>query len=56
MLDQLWDIVEGKELFRHIHDQKGRYDAKLHVAEMIALLGPPPPEVIQRYQYMRKYS
>ncbi|KAJ5852777.1 uncharacterized protein N7529_012162 [Penicillium soppii] len=52
----LWDMVEGKELFRHIHDQKGRYDAKLHVAEMIALLGPPPPEVIQRYQYMREYS
>jgi hypothetical protein len=23
---------------------------------MIALLGPPPPEVIQRYQYMREYS
>ncbi|CAG8947746.1 unnamed protein product [Penicillium salamii] len=52
----LWDMIEGKELFRHIHDQKGRYDAKLHIAEMIALLGPPPPEVIQRYQYMREYS
>lgn len=23
---------------------------------MIALLGPPPLEIIQRYQYMRKYS
>ncbi|KAF9247963.1 hypothetical protein DTO013E5_5078 [Penicillium roqueforti] len=52
----LWDMIEGKELFRHIHDQQGRYDAKLHLAEMIALLGPPPPEVIQRYQYMREYS
>ncbi|KAJ5205702.1 hypothetical protein N7491_003671 [Penicillium cf. griseofulvum] len=51
----LWDIIEGKELFRCIHDQQGRYDAKLHLAEMIALLGPPPPEVIQRYQYMREY-
>lgn len=48
-------MIEGKELFRHIHDQEGRYDAKLHIAEMIALLGPPPPEVIQRYQYMREY-
>jgi hypothetical protein len=56
MPDQLWDMIEGKELFRHIHDQEGRYDAKLHIAEMIALLGPPPPEVIQRYQYMREYS
>lgn len=53
---QLWDMIEGRELFRHIHDQQGRYDAKLHIAEMIALLGPPPPEIIQRYQYMRGYS
>lgn len=49
-------MIEGKELFRQIHDQQGRYDAKLHIAEMIALLGPPSPEVIQRYQYMREYS
>lgn len=56
MQDQLWDMIEGKELFRHIHDQEGRYDAKLHIAEMIALLGLPPPEIIQRYQYMREYS
>ena len=56
MPDQLWDMIEGKELFRHIHNQEGRYDAKLHIAEMIALRGPPPLEVIQRYQYMREYS
>ena len=49
-------MIEGKELFRHIHDQEGRYDARLHLAEMIALFGPSPPEVIQRYQYMREYS
>ncbi|QKX54061.1 uncharacterized protein TRUGW13939_01144 [Talaromyces rugulosus] len=52
----LWDMIEGKELFQHIHDQQGRYDAKLHMAEIIALLGPPPPEIIQRYQFMREYS
>lgn len=50
----MWDLIEGKELFQHIHDQEGRYDAKLHIAEMIALLGPPPPEVIQRYHFMRE--
>jgi hypothetical protein len=49
-------MVEGKELFQHIHDEQGRYDAKLHLAEMIALLGPPSPEIIQRYQCMREYS
>ncbi|CAG8325338.1 unnamed protein product [Penicillium salamii] len=51
----LWDMIEGKELFRHIHDDNGCYDAKLHLAEMTALLGPPPSEVIQRYQSMREY-
>jgi hypothetical protein len=54
MPDQLWDMIEGKEQFPHIHDQKGRYDAKLDIAEMIALL--PPPEITQRYQFMREYS
>ena len=53
--DQLWDMIEGKELFQHIHDQEGQYDAQIHIAEMIALLGPPHPEVMQRYKYMREY-
>ncbi|KAJ0422767.1 hypothetical protein BJY00DRAFT_279405 [Aspergillus carlsbadensis] len=48
-------MIEGKELFQQIHDQQGRYDAKRHVAEMIALLGPPPPEIIEMYQCMRSY-
>jgi hypothetical protein len=48
-------MIEGKELFRHIHNQEGSYNAKLHIAEMIALLGPPPLKIIQRYQYMREY-
>ncbi|RJE21282.1 Protein kinase domain protein [Aspergillus sclerotialis] len=52
----LWDLVGGGELFRHIHDKQRHYDAKLHVAEMIALFGPPPPEVIERYRYMRGYK
>ncbi|KAL4757536.1 putative protein kinase [Aspergillus foveolatus] len=53
--NMLWDMIEGKELFQHIHDQQGHYEAKRHVAEAIALLGPPPPEILQRYQYMREY-
>ncbi|KAJ5497407.1 hypothetical protein N7463_009394 [Penicillium fimorum] len=40
LLKSLW--IFGILLFRHIHDSNGRYDAKLHIAEMIALLGPPP--------------
>ena len=49
-------MIEGKELFQHIHNQQVQYDAKLHVAEMIGLLGLPPPEILQRYRFMREYT
>ncbi|OAX80504.1 CMGC/SRPK protein kinase [Emergomyces africanus] len=49
----LWDIIPQKELFRQVRDKEGRYDAKAHLAEMIALFGPPPPKLIARYHHMR---
>ncbi|KAF3479748.1 uncharacterized protein GIQ15_06724 [Arthroderma uncinatum] len=52
----IWDIVDGKELFRQVHDTKGSYDAKTHLAEMIALLGPPPLALISRIQSMAGYK
>ncbi|KAL4967528.1 kinase-like domain-containing protein [Aspergillus stella-maris] len=50
------DILSGQDLFHYqqIHDSNGRYDARRHMAQMISLLGPPPPEVIQRYLSMRE--
>ncbi|PGH02550.1 CMGC/SRPK protein kinase [Blastomyces parvus] len=48
----LWDMIAGKELFRQIGDGKGHYDAKAHLAEMIALLGPPPQKLTARYRSM----
>lgn len=42
----MWNILERTELFKQVHDTHGRYDAKSHLAEMIALLGPPPQELI----------
>ncbi|EGD95605.1 CMGC protein kinase [Trichophyton tonsurans CBS 112818] len=44
----LWNILGGKELFQQVHDQIGLYDAKSHLAEMIALLGAPPTSLIAR--------
>ncbi|KAJ5956297.1 hypothetical protein N7501_010576 [Penicillium viridicatum] len=41
----VWNIIEGTELFTQVEDANGRYDPKSHLAEMIALLGPPPKEV-----------
>lgn len=40
-------MAQGTELFQQAHDSNGQYNAKAHLAEMIALLGPPPPEFIE---------
>ncbi|KAJ5146587.1 protein kinase [Penicillium bovifimosum] len=42
----IWDMAEGTELFQQAQDPTGNYNAKAHLAEMIALLGPPPPNLI----------
>ncbi|EGD92104.2 CMGC/SRPK protein kinase [Trichophyton rubrum CBS 118892] len=44
----LWNILGGKELFQQVHAPDGLYDAKSHLAEMIALLGAPPTALIAR--------
>ncbi|KAL9099213.1 MAG: hypothetical protein Q9163_005256 [Psora crenata] len=44
----MWNLVEQKDLFRQIHSTEGRYNSRAHIAEMIALLGPPPKELIDR--------
>ena len=48
----MWDVIEGTELFSQVHNSHGRYDAKAHLAEMIALLGPPPKELLARSDAM----
>ncbi|KAK2809426.1 hypothetical protein FQN50_003885 [Emmonsiellopsis sp. PD_5] len=52
----LWDLIQGKELFHQVHSTQGRYNAKAHLAEMIALLGPPHPELVARSHLMLGYS
>ncbi|RAL01113.1 protein kinase [Aspergillus ibericus CBS 121593] len=44
----LWDLIEGKELFQKVHDAKGHYVARAHLAEMIGLLGSPPRELVAK--------
>ncbi|KAL8861012.1 MAG: hypothetical protein Q9178_002525 [Gyalolechia marmorata] len=45
---QIWNLMENKDLFRHIRSSQGTYDPRAHLAEMIALLGPPPETLIDR--------
>lgn len=39
-----------------VHDAQGRYNARAHLAEMIALLGPPPKELLTRSNAMAQHS
>ncbi|OJJ52302.1 hypothetical protein ASPSYDRAFT_164905 [Aspergillus sydowii CBS 593.65] len=52
----LWNILGSKELFQQVHDTNGRYDAKSHLAEMIALLGPPPRVLLAKSKAMSKHN
>ncbi|EFW16073.1 hypothetical protein CPSG_07123 [Coccidioides posadasii str. Silveira] len=51
-----WDIIEHTELFLHVHDSQGHYNPKTHLAEMIALLGPPPKELLAKSDAMAEFS
>ncbi|KAJ6001333.1 hypothetical protein N7522_006560 [Penicillium canescens] len=53
---QLWNIIQGKEMFSQIHGPQGHYQAKAHLADMISLLGHLPLELIARSQSMSGYK
>ncbi|KAK0655487.1 CMGC protein kinase [Cercophora newfieldiana] len=44
----IWDLFEGKHLF-YGDDPDGKgYSTRAHLAELVGMLGPPPPDLIQR--------
>lgn len=45
-------MIEGTELFSQVQDAEGSYDSKAHIAEMIALLGPPPKKLLVISDFM----
>jgi hypothetical protein len=51
-------LIEGRDsnLFAGIHSADGKYLAQNHIAKMIALLGPPPKELLQRELEMRRWN
>ncbi|KAL4782801.1 kinase-like domain-containing protein [Aspergillus varians] len=52
----LWNILGSRELFQQVYDTNGQYDAKSHLAEMIALLGPPPKELLAKSKAMSEHN
>lgn len=49
----MWDLLENKSLFERPAGEDGEYDAQVHLAQMISLLGPPPPELVKRERLYR---
>ncbi|TKA60481.1 hypothetical protein B0A49_05934, partial [Cryomyces minteri] len=52
----MWNLVEKKYLFQNIGSSEGVYSAQAHLAEMIALLGPPPRELLERGREGRRWK
>ncbi|KAI9892748.1 MAG: hypothetical protein M1814_001168 [Vezdaea aestivalis] len=52
----IWNLMEGKDLFKQIHSDRGQYSGQAHIAEMIALLGHPPKELARREAEERKWK
>ncbi|KAH9212271.1 kinase-like domain-containing protein [Leptodontidium sp. 2 PMI_412] len=52
----IWNMMEGKDLFTNLKDEQGRYDVHAHLAQMMALLGPPPKALLKRERSFRKLT
>ncbi|KAL1386112.1 kinase-like domain-containing protein [Phyllosticta capitalensis] len=51
----VWDAFEGGRLFTGRDPELSTYRGRAHLAEMIALLGPPPPSLLARATLRAKF-
>ncbi|KZZ89350.1 protein kinase domain protein [Moelleriella libera RCEF 2490] len=51
----IWDIFEGGSLFTGRDPESQTYRSRAHLAEMIDILGPPPPSLIAQGQLSPKF-
>lgn len=54
-VEKIWDIYEGRQLFRGIDPEHHAYRRRAHLAEIIALLGPPPTDLLARGNLTSKF-
>jgi hypothetical protein len=47
---QVWDLFEGKHMFTERLPSRDA-SAGAHIARMIALMGPPPTELLEKGQF-----
>lgn len=50
---QIWNLLEDDNLFRPFKD--GYLNDELHFAQMVALMGPPPKQLLERSDRCSKY-
>ncbi|KAG5297006.1 protein kinase [Histoplasma ohiense] len=51
----LWDLLEKDGIFEALNPHKMEYTSERHLAHMIALLGPPPKELLDQGSETTKY-
>ncbi|KAG6111894.1 hypothetical protein E4U13_004546 [Claviceps humidiphila] len=51
----IWDSFQGGNLFTGRDPETGTYQSRAHLAEMIALLGPPPPYLLAQANLRSKF-
>ncbi|KAM3431985.1 hypothetical protein NHJ13734_007062 [Beauveria thailandica] len=51
----IWDIFEGKQLFYAVDPEHKAYRRRAHLAEIVALLGPPPQDLLTRGRLASKF-
>ncbi|KAI1034589.1 hypothetical protein LB504_004590, partial [Fusarium proliferatum] len=50
----MWDMLENTSLFENIVGENGEYDAHIHLAQIVSLLGDPPETLVNRERVYRK--
>ena len=49
-------MLENTSLFGRPAGEAGEYDAHVHLAQMVSLLGPPPPKLVMRERVFRQFE
>jgi len=52
----MWNLLEDVSLFNRPAGDDGEYDAHVHLAQMVSLLGEPPEALIRRERFYRKHD
>lgn len=52
----MWNLLEDTSLFGRPAGEDGEYDAHVHLAQMVSLLGDPPEELVKRERFFRNHQ